>query len=390
MIAYLLKLSVEDNNNRYYKMIQDGNIFNVEYGRVGATPMKSKKPMGVWKETYDKHIADGYVDRTKYLSCETKCELQYKPIADTDVADMIDFLLRSANKELKMNYSVSYVDVSEKMIEEAQDIIYKMSENPTVENINTLLPKLFVIIPRKMKNIRDCTIQSKEEIPSVLQREQNLLDVMAAKVFYSGKVTNYEKDKTILEDNDLDISLITSEKKINQIKGFMGNNGKQFVRAFRVHNKNTDKSFERYMKKNNLSKNDIHYLYHGSKNMNYWNIMVQGQKLNPKAPITGKMFGHGLYYANKAEKSIKYTSLKGSYYAHGTSDIGYLAVFKVVYKNPLDVSVHDSWMCNIRTKDDIRGHDALFAHAGSSLLNDEIIVYDENQVTLQYLIEIKS
>lgn len=42
-----------------------------------------------------------------------------------------------------------------------------------------------------------------------------------------------------------------------------------------------------------------------------------------------------------------------------------------------------------RLKSSIRPHDALFAHAGTSLVNDEIIVYDERQVTLQYLIELE-
>ena len=37
----------------------------------------------------------------------------------------------------------------------------------------------------------------------------------------------------------------------------------------------------------------------------------------------------------------------------------------------------------------IRPYDALYAHAGADLLNDEIIIYGEQQSTIQYLIELK-
>lgn len=80
MIAYLMKLSADNNNNRYYKMIQNKDIIEIEYGRVGAKPMKMKRPMQLWNETYDKHIKDGYVDRTDLLSIKEIGE--YKTIED--------------------------------------------------------------------------------------------------------------------------------------------------------------------------------------------------------------------------------------------------------------------------------------------------------------------
>ena len=35
-------------------------------------------------------------------------------------------------------------------------------------------------------------------------------------------------------------------------------------------------------------------------------------------------------------------------------------------------------------------HDALYAHAGYDLVNDEVIIYNEDQATLQYLIELEA
>lgn len=87
---------------------------------------------------------------------------------------------------------------------------------------------------------------------------------------------------------------------------------------------------------------------------------------------------------------IKYTSLKGSYWANGTSDTGFIAVYKVAYKKPLDVYSWESKYKLYRQSDMIRHHtDALFAHKGSMLVNDELIVYQEQQATLRYVIELE-
>ena len=114
-----------------------------------------------------------------------------------------------------------------------------------------------------------------------------------------------------------------------------------------------------------------------------------GLILNPNAPITGKMFGFGLYFANKAIKSVGYTSLTGSIWAKGSSKTGYLFVYKVAYKNAKHVQKWSHEMSGY-TKKHIAPYDALFAHGGADLKNDEIIIYDEAQATIQYVIELEA
>lgn len=383
MIAYLMKLSVDNNNNRYYKMIQNKDIFDIEYGRVGAKPMKMKRPMQLWNETYDKHIKDGYIDRTDLLSIQETGE--YKTIEDPYTRQLIEFLISRSKEIINECYSVSYTEVSSKMISAAQKIINNIGLQQSMEAVNDLLKKLFVIIPRKMKNVSDYLIADMKQIGDVIEREQELLDIMASQV---DDLDNSNDKKTILEANGLSVKLVESDKEIDQIKSHMGEQKSHFIKAFRIKNKKTDENFLKWCKDNNISKTDVHFYYHGSKNENYWGILKDGQKLNPNASVCGKMFGYGLYYANKAKKSMNYTSISARWRS-GIENRGYLAVFKVAYKNPLHVSMFERWMTNIRTSKDINGHDAVFAHGGLSLINDEIVIYNENQVTLCYLIEIK-
>ena len=102
------------------------------------------------------------------------------------------------------------------------------------------------------------------------------------------------------------------------------------------------------------------------------------------------MFGHGVYFADKAQKSIGYTSLRGSYWAAGSSNRAYLAVFNVHTGNWLKSQRHETWMYDLNeSKLKNRGnYDSLFALGGYDLRNNEYIVYNKNQCTIQYLVEI--
>lgn len=104
------------------------------------------------------------------------------------------------------------------------------------------------------------------------------------------------------------------------------------------------------------------------------------------------MFGYGLYYAPKAQKSIGYTSLQGSYWTSGGSKNGFMALMQVAYGKPYNVDRFDSKYYNFNyeaLQKACPGANCLHAHAGEMLRNDEIIVYKEEQCSIKYLIELE-
>ena len=105
------------------------------------------------------------------------------------------------------------------------------------------------------------------------------------------------------------------------------------------------------------------------------------------------MFGDGIYAANKARKSIGYTSLRGSYWASGHSNRAYLAIFEFATGkewNLLDSQSWSGWMSRIdESQVKSKGCDSVFAKGGVDLRNDEYVVYNSNQCTIRYLIELK-
>lgn len=388
--AYLQLIDEEHNNNRFYRMREEGNVIIVEIGRNGAAPVVQKKPLALWDSIYQKKKAEGYVDTADVHAVSVKAVKgdNYAPIPDDDVRAFFHSIMHYANKELKTQYQVSWEEVTPEMVAKAQNLIKQLDDNKEdISSCRQILLELFAVIPRKMKDVKEHLPNFKGQMNGIITREQELLDVLACKIAQETTKAEVSKEGTILDALSLKVALCTKEEEF-QIKRHMGACVNHYKQAFRVINEKTDKRFYNHMKKEGMTEKDIYYLYHGSRNQNYYGLITEGPRLNPNAPITGKMFGQGIYTANQARKSLNYTSLSGSYWAKGTSNQAFLAVYKVCYKNPMHVK-HWSREMTRYTGKKIAPYDAVFAHGGADLINDEIIIYNEAQCTLQYIIELQ-
>lgn len=383
--AYLVMVEPDENHNKYYQMTQKTtDTFEVRYGRVCAKGITRKYPISRWASIYESKLQKGYIDNSHLYS--PTINTRYKEIPDKAVRSFWQDIENYSKKMLESNYSVSYDKVTQEMIKEATDILKNMRNQSNVFCINGELLTLFQVIPRKMKKVEDYLLKDISELPTVLEREWDLLDVMKGRMLAKqDKQNQKEKAETVLASLGLDISLVTDSCRLQQIKKNMGaESADKFARAFRVRNKKTDERFYQYMKDNAYSEKDIHYLYHGSRNENWYGLMTKGPVLRPEGVIiTGKAFGNGIYFAPRAKKSIGYSSLLGSYWTGGTQHKGYLAVYKVLFKNQKDVDVSHPYSLR-----NIKPHDAVYAHKGVSLRNDEVIIFREQQATLQYIIEL--
>lgn len=398
-VCHLIMVDDKGNHNKTYDMKQiNDNQFEASWGRYGARKQTRIYSMSVWDSLYQQKLDKGYTDITDLKSVTVSTSNnQYDEIEDKAVRELVDALLRYANECVKRNYQVSTKEVTRIMIRKAQDSIDRLSELADRKTdcyyFNKELKRLFVIIPRQMKNVSDYLSNSEDDYLEVIDREQKLLDVMASLVDAEPDGTgecSSKKGKTILDAFGLKIRPCNAEEEANVRRKLTSESEHKFKMAFRIEQKDLEERYKKYVKEHHLSRKSEHFFWHGTRNQNVWSIMKNGMLLNPKAPITGKMFGYGLYFAPRAKKSIKYTSINGVLYTHGTSDEGFLFVMKVAYKNPLDVYSWDAKYQSYRGQN-VRatGNDAIFAHKGSMLVNDEVIVYDEAQVCPRYLVVLK-
>lgn len=432
---YLVFVDSNNNKNKFYKayMNSDGNSYTVEYGRIGAPSYQTKVYQG---DAYDMEhkifskIRKGYQDYThlikQALTSSGTSDDGYKAIENTSVNELIKALRKYASDVIKQNYTISSGVITQDMLDTAKEQLDKLNEladkyskdgwksqvyaDIPYITFNNELEKLFRIIPRKMNKVSNfilpkglSAVEYDKEADKILNREQQLYNTLLADFQTKNAITNTKNQqssstssptKTILEDLGLECQLVEDPTTLKQIKDHLGQVVSRFSKAFMVKNNKTQDKYASFM--SSMPNCETKLFFHGSRNENFWNILKNGLSLNPKAKITGKMLGNGLYMANKAIKSINYTSLRGSYWSGGTSNVGYLAVFAVAIdpKTAYEVSSYNEIStCYGMTWDKLQkikpGATHVFAHKGPYLREDELCVYREDQCTIRYLIELK-
>lgn len=124
----------------------------------------------------------------------------------------------------------------------------------------------------------------------------------------------------------------------------------------------------------------IKEVFHGTSQANCLSILKSGLKVSPPstAAIAGKMFGNGVYGAINSTKSLGYTY--GRWGQGGVGDSGWLFI--------CDFAMGRIYSTQ-SSCDKPSGYDSVWAKAGYSLANDELIVYRNPQVNIKYLLECK-
>lgn len=399
---HLVMVTAGANNNKYYDMTPNGDMWTAKYGRIGSSSQTRTYSRSQWNAKYSEKIRKGYVDQTDLVQDlitteKPKPKSEYKAIDNPVISEIVERLQSMARKVISENYTVSSNKVTQAMVDEAQTIIDGLLIITDIRQFNDELVRLFTTIPRKMGSVSSYIAYKTDDFNKIIHREQDLLDVMKGQVVQKQIVEEADEtdtpisDKTILETLGLEFEEC-SKDDIAIIKVALGSCSDKFHKAWKVKNIKTQARFDSFVKDNNIQ--DVRLLFHGSRNENWWSIIQSGLVLRPtNAVITGKMFGYGIYYAPKARKSLGYTSLSGSYWANGNSNSGFMALMDVAYGTPYDVYSFSPKYYNFNYNElqkNCPGANCLHAHAGSMLRNDEIIIYKEEQCTIKYLVELRN
>lgn len=408
LVKKLMHVSVENGltsqSNKYYNMFQENDQeFRVEYGRVGTPPKIERYPMSQWDKKYREKTGPkkNYKDVTDlFVENNIASVNNGVNIKNSVIKKLIDELMSFAKKTVQANYKVSQESVTQAMVDTAQNILNNIATQikigTDIKQLNKDLLQLFTVIPRKMKNVKDYILpeiindKSLEYAQQVIQNEQSILDTLAGQVTLKQQniSTDNNTDTDFLTAMGLEIEEITaSEEKM--LKTMMDESKDKYRKAYKVINKKTQEKFDNHLKIVKNKKTELQF--HGSRNENWMNILQTGLLIRPSGAVyTGSMYGDGIYAANKARKSINYTSLRGSYWAKGNENKAFLAVFDFHFGNQKHIHKHDSSCYSLNYEKLHReGFDSVFAHKGADLINDEFIVYKVEQCTIKYLIEIQ-
>ena len=362
--------------NKIFRMLSTENRIDVEFGHIGNKLYKKSYPLSVWDEIYQEKIKCGYVDQTGLLNNNNVVTLK---LSQTEsINEVLENLRAISRQMISDNYRGNMVNVSEEAINKSKELLKKLEITENVYDFNSILFELFSMIPRKMNNVIQNTAKDQDDFYEIIERENDLL-------------RNLQVLKT--DSVSPDIPIICREctsDEITKIRSMLDTSSlRKFKRAWSVTNPEIDQKFSSYMKKNNIKK--TRELFHGSRSENWWSILTTKLLLQPSNVVkSGAMFGRGIYFADKADKSMGYTSIRDSRHAAGKSDKGYLAIYEVATGHEYDVKIWKSSMTDLNESSFIREHkdcNSLHAHAGVNLINDEYIVYNENACRIKYFLE---
>lgn len=388
---YLIFVEGDTNHNKFYEMIPNNdNSFTVKYGRIGAKVTECSYSASDFDKKLREKLKKGYQDKTDlHKSSPT---LTWIPEQDAACQDLIVFLQSIARQKIVDNYDCAAESITQELVDAAQDCLSAIDSKSSVDEINEQLEKLFNILPRKMANVRDHLLGSRASIYDIkakLEREQDLLDTVAGQVKTNATLkaaANTGKQTTLLGVFDTSIRIATDdEKKIVYEK--LGSYKNQVYQIYAVSNGNTNKKFDTWS--GNSKHTDL--LWHGSRSENWLSITATGLCLKPNAVTTGHMFGYGIYFAPSPSKSAGYTDQLGSRWANGHGGRAFLGLFEVHTGKSYKVKDH-TYECSsmdlkkLHAKGD---YDCLWADSSHGMLRaDEVIVYDDSQATIRYLVEL--
>ncbi len=398
----MLRMISDLNNNKFYEMIYEGgSTFTVNYGRIELTKTTIKKPYSEWHKIIREKEKKGYKNVTHLLT--TKVE-ETSPTAtkltkiENSRVDTFITLMQNYTKGLvAKTYNVKTSNVTKLQLQEAQGYIDQLTkvDRNNQDAVNKILLDLYTVIPRWIKDVR-LAILPNINLDVVHQQEQDNLDALLSQVNIAKEeaVETVEKQNTLLDilGVKMDIvDLIAIPNEIKYITDGIKEAGRVIESIYTV-NKPSEKEILQKRLSNRPNK-ETSILIHGTKPTSCIPILQQGLLIKPTGnfSFSGKDLGTGNYFANRSIKSLSYVG----------SDIDKIFLIyevhtgnKYFHKGRNSYSEGGYWFDRFMQQNP--EYDSLHALAGKNgandyfgLINDEIVVFQENQQTIKYIVHMK-
>ena len=415
MKKMLIFVDTVHNKNKYYQLELVGSTVQVEYGRVGANPqtrsyqggplMFNKKLNEKLKKGYAESEVDLEVVEENTSSKGNILEIAMEQIkTDTISKLLIHELVKqnihniTSNTKIKYDIKTGYFKtalgvITRNGVIKAMDLLHKIEQiiekDLTKDNAPfiTLNEHYFTLIPTKIKNLREFNnllgttskVASQLDICDALL---NSLDIIEAEKTSIKKANS--SIETLEQVFEASVLHLTNKKEYKRLETYFtkSKNSRHGHSAYKINNifkVSLGKEEDEF--RDDLS-NQLE-LFHGTKVANLLSILKSGLLMPKYSPgsTTGYMYGQGLYFASQSTKSLNYCD--GMYWnSSSKTDKIYMFVADIAMGN---YQVPTS----SRSKKPDTGYDSYWAKPGhSGIQNDEMIVFNNNQIKLKYILEI--
>lgn len=415
----LIFVDAKGNKNKFYQLEMIGDTVEVEYGRVGSNPQKRSYSGGerTFNKKMNEKLKKGYTESKVNLevieeitgSKGNMLDIAMEQITTDDISKLlIAELVKqnihniTSNTKIKYDIDTGYFKtalgiITQEGVEEAIELLTeietfqdKMGKHSDAEydKFVKLNEKYFSIIPTKIQNLRDYKnllitnekVESQMDICTALLNSLDIIEDEKAKIKAkdSGETIIYEK---VFEASVLHL---TDKVEYKRLEDYFhdsknrrhGHGSYKISNIFRISLGEEEKNY-----RNDLDNQEE--LFHGTKVSNLLSILKSGLLMPKYSPgqSTGYMFGQGLYFASQSTKSLNYCD--GMYWNNSKSqDKIYMFVADIAMGNYQVPS-------SSRSRKPDAGYDSYWAKPGKSgISNDEMIIFENNQIKLKYILEI--
>jgi poly [ADP-ribose] polymerase len=426
--AMLIFTDAKENNNKFYELILNSDdSIETRWGRVGADGqrktvyggkyefdriLRSKTSKGyVLSKTVGINITSGGQDKMALAETAKRDLVKSSVSTDKNASVLIKLVERLAemNRHQIMTASNGNIKIDEtglittplglvtsSTISEARvflDRIEKFCNKKSFssnEYINAL-EEYLRLIPQKVPSRRGWYENFFTDFSS-LTAQNSLLDQLEGSLdIYKSKEDEIRKKMSqtgAVQEKvfETQLEIVTDVNIINKInKFYLDNKNDRHVSShlklknvFELRNDQLKSRFDDVAKKIG----NVKMLWHGTRAFNVLSIL-KGGLIIPKSggsyQITGRMFGNGVYLSDQSTKSLNYSY---GYWDGGSKDDNCFMFIA-------DTAMGKEYVPAGPSQDLPKpGYDSVFAKAHKSgVMNNEMIVYNINQVHLRYLCE---
>ncbi|XP_021839258.2 poly [ADP-ribose] polymerase 2 isoform X2 [Spinacia oleracea] len=459
--AMLNQTNVGDNNNKFY-MIQvlevDGGGTYMVYNRWGRVGVKGQdKLFGPYscRETAIQEFEQKFLAKTKnywsnrkvfvsYPKCYTWLEMDYsekdqdqeKPSSsctniqpqesklEPRIAKFISLICNISmmrQQMMEIGYNAEKLPLgklSKSTILKGYDVLKRLSDvigQSDRKLVEQLSGEFYTVIPHDFgfKKMREFVIDTPQKLKSKLEMVEALSEIELATKLLSDDV-GMQDDLLYAQYGRLNCELMPVEvdsEEFSMIQKYTKNTHAKthsnytvdINQVFRVSRGGENEQFKKFASTKNRM-----LLWHGSRLTNWTGILSQGLRIAPpEAPVTGYMFGKGVYFADMFSKSANYC------YSSSSAPTGVLLLCEVAL-GEMEELLHSNYsadklpagklstkgvgstapdMSEAQVLDDgvvvPSGKPVQKKDAKGSLLYNEYIVYNVDQIRMRYVIQVK-
>jgi len=416
------KYGTQGHNKRWSVKVYSNGCLDTEYGRVGDVGATTHKDFGteakalkeaeklIKKKQRGKKKPDGSRDSV-YQEVEivttvgtTKSVASvgndtFKKIANNDpvVESLIAYLDKQNIHNITNNTDISYDSttglfstplgvVGQKNIDDARDILAKIKPHVGKNNAkgDTLAEQFMMLIPQNIGRRRPtlsaiCRDTDKyDSLNSILDSLQASLDIVnTPKPTDDSKELDFGVTVSQMLDSNIRKRIEKFYNKTRQSKHSCYH--LDVDKVWTVEHKGMNAAYD-----TNVHLGNVMELWHGTRVANVLSILSKGMCIPPSSAshCTGRMFGDGLYFSDQSTKSLNYAY--GYWDGKGKDNHCFMFLFDVIMGKMYKPQGYN------RSGLPKPGYDSTFAEGGvSSVMNNEMIVYDASQCRPTYLVEFK-